>query len=366
MNENTAVVAASSVPMAFDPQAQQQGLSREKIELLKTTIAKGASDSELALFVEICNRTGLDPFARQIYAVQRKGKDPDGQYREHMVTQVSIDGFRLIAERSGKYAGPGDALWCGDDGEWKDVWLAQVPPAAAKVGVWRTTSAHQVFAVALWREYAQTYRDGNPSPMWAKMPALMLAKCAEALALRKAFPQELSGLYTDVEMAQASNPVSPVRQAEVIEGAGRAALPAAAEDGVVEGEVVEKPEEGVVEITADSIIAALRLSAGEIGKTKIDDSKTAGIRERVSAIAVEAIADTDLNGKGVAAVLANALGSGPNEGLNGMSQAQLRAIGRWLWDDKKKALRPNATTELGVLLSGPLQRSLYERVVGGK
>lgn len=139
------------------------------------------------------------------------------------------------------------------------------------------------------------------------------------------------------------------------------------EDGVVEGVVVEKPAEKVVEPpTADSIIAALRLSAGEIGKTKIDDSKTAGIRERVSAIAAEAIADTDLNGKGVAAVLANALGSGPNEGLNGMSQAQLRAIGRWLWDDKKKALRPNATTELGVLLSGPLQRSLYERVGGGK
>jgi hypothetical protein len=146
----------------------------------------------------------------------------------------------------------------------------------------------------------------------------------------------------------------------------RAAIsaPEPEEDGVVEGEVVEKPAEKVVEVTADTIIAALRASAAEIGKSKIDDSKTADVRAKVSNVAAEAIADTDLNGKGVAAVLANALGSGPNEGLNGMSQPQLRAIGRWLWDDKAKALRPNAATELGILLSGKFQKALYERVAG--
>lgn len=144
-----------------------------------------ATASDISFFAQYCQKTRLDPLSRQIYAIPRQGS---------MQILLSIDGYRIIAQRTGEYEGS-ETFWCGTDGVWTDVWLNNNPPSAAKVIVYRKNCKRGVSAVALFKEYANL-----KSNTWQKMPALMLAKCAESLALRKAFPSDLSGLYTTDEI----------------------------------------------------------------------------------------------------------------------------------------------------------------------
>lgn len=182
------------------PTSALPAFTADQIKLIKNQIAKGATDDELKLFMHVASKTGLDPFAKQIYAIKRGGQ---------MGIQASIDGLRLIASRTGEYEGQDGPLWCGPDGKWVDVWLDSKNPVAAKVGVLRKGFRAPLYAIAKWQSYCVP-----ESPIWKKMPELMLAKCAESLALRQAFPAEMSGVHSSEEMAQAANDLPLIRPDE--------------------------------------------------------------------------------------------------------------------------------------------------------
>lgn len=173
------------------------------LNLVKETIigvdkhGKPRPDADFKLFLYACKQTGLNPLMKQIYAVYRWDTRVG---REVMSIQTGIDGFRLIAQRTGLYAGSDDPIY---DNE------TEQHPNKATVTVYKlnekTGERMPITATARWDEYCQRDKDGKPSNMWGRMPYNQLAKCAEALALRKGFPNELAGIYTDDEMAQANN-----------------------------------------------------------------------------------------------------------------------------------------------------------------
>lgn len=173
-------------------QAMTQRFRREEIELIKQTICKGSTDTELKFFLAICNRTRLDPFLKQIYWSKFAEYDPDTKTKiERPVIMIGIDGYRAMAEDTGKYAGQTAPQWCGDDLKWVDVWLSKDPPAACRVGILRTDFAEPIWGIASLASYAK-YRDGKLTGKWREMPDAMLAVRAEMNGLRKAFPKQIS------------------------------------------------------------------------------------------------------------------------------------------------------------------------------
>ncbi|OCB09273.1 phage recombination protein Bet [Mycolicibacterium porcinum] len=174
-----------------------------------------ASDGEIELFFHVCQKSGLDPFNKEVYMIGRNTEvdrwepvnpaEPDGQKRKvkRWVTkytiQTGINGFRKrareIAESKGIEFSQDDPLWCGEDGIWKEVWPDSKPPVAAKFVAYR--DGHRYSFIAHYAEYVQTKNDGKPNHMWNKMPCNQTRKCAEAGALQAAFPDELGGLLLD-------------------------------------------------------------------------------------------------------------------------------------------------------------------------
>jgi phage recombination protein Bet len=211
------------------PERRPVQFSDEQKRILKSTVAQDHTDDELALFLSFCKSKGLDPFAREVYSIKRKGK---------VTFQIGIDGARAKAEETGEYDGQ-ETYWCNDEGRWSDVWLNAQPPAAAKVIVYRRGCQKPFTGIAKWTEYKP---DGDDW-MWRKMASNQLAKCAESLALRKAFPNKLGGLYTGEEMQQADAAANPEPKRSIIQPKMKAAIPAAAEEPTPENPVIDFPQE---------------------------------------------------------------------------------------------------------------------------
>lgn len=204
-------VQALAETIIRQPQEQMLKLSRGQIALLKRTVAQGATDDELMLFLNICRGAQLNPFLHQAHFVPFWDSKAD---EERRAVIVGIDGFRAIAESTGAYAGNDDPIFEGEEDVEVEVWEGKgsgrkvtgkrkvVVPKKATVSVYKIVAGERYAftATARWSEY---YPGSKKGTMWHKMPYLMLGKVAEALALRKAFPKLLSGMYAQEEMDQA-------------------------------------------------------------------------------------------------------------------------------------------------------------------
>lgn len=179
---------------------QPQDFTNQQLDLIRHGIVPGANELEFDMFLNLCRAKRLDPLTRQIYGI-KTGKG--------LQMFASIDGLRVIAQRSGQYAGQVGPFWCGEDGKWQDVWLSKDKPAAAKIGVLRTGWTEPMWGVATLKSY------GKDSPTWNAMPDVMLAKVAESMALRKAFPDDLSGLYERSEFRDVPEEVEPPQRTNI-------------------------------------------------------------------------------------------------------------------------------------------------------
>jgi phage recombination protein Bet len=183
-------------------------LSKEECELLKRTLLKAFPEDEQQAFIRICQRTKLDPFVKQIYATKRyqKVRDENGNVKKvpTLVPVCGILGLCAVADRTGNYDGC-EISWSGPDGIWKDEWLSEEYPAAAKCVVHRKGREHPEVAIARWFSYVGQNWDADKrqwvtSEFWDKMPDYMLGKVAKAAALRGAFPDPLSNVFIREEL----------------------------------------------------------------------------------------------------------------------------------------------------------------------
>lgn len=202
---------------------------RQLAALVSLGIPKTAPKADLAVFLHQAQRTGLDPFSRQIYLIYRRTRE-NGNWVEKPTTQVGIDGYRVIRDRIARRDGVAveyeDTVWYDSGGQAYDVWLFTEPPAGCRVVV--KVDGRRFPGVIRFDSYAQRNKDGELISQWRSQPDHMIEKCAEAFALRRAFPNDLAGLALDDEVP-ASEIVQPQPQRATAERFRAARQPVSAE-----------------------------------------------------------------------------------------------------------------------------------------
>ena len=184
---------------------------------------KDAGNPEKAVFLHQCQRTGLDPFSRQIYMIPRNEFDTDTkQWRKKWTIQTGIDGWRVIRDRAERREGVRGILsrftYYDHEGTEHKVWVQSGPPVACEVTYTvrdRNGVETPYTSILRFGEYVQLNKDDKPIAQWAVKEVHMLEKCTEADVYRKAFPQDFSGIYLDDAMPAPdpdAPPVQPERQ----------------------------------------------------------------------------------------------------------------------------------------------------------
>lgn len=203
------------------PQAAPLDFTTEQRKMILDSFLNGATEAEATVLLELARLRRLNPITRQIHFVKRW----DGERSCYVwAAQVGIDGFRAIAERTGLYDGQDEPEFEYD----KNGGLR-----LCRVKIYRKDWSRAAVGVAHMAEYAQKKKDGSPTSMWANKPHVMIAKCAEALAFRKAFPEDTSGLYAPEEMPAEERELNPAPQRQ-------AAMPAQSQTGKASAVLKEK------------------------------------------------------------------------------------------------------------------------------
>lgn len=168
-------------------------LSDDARKLLRQQIVPGASDLECEYFLAVAEKSKLDWVSKQIYGIMRNEKQSDGSYSKKLTIQIGVDGYRVIAQRSGNYKGQTMPEFINDtSGQWQPIALSN-SPIACRVGVYVAGFDQIVWGIAYMSEVNQK------NSMWAKMPLTMISKCAEVSAIRKAFPNDTSLFENETE-----------------------------------------------------------------------------------------------------------------------------------------------------------------------
>ena len=200
---------AAKAKTTEEPNGEKPFLSAEDLKLLRNQYLVDYHEEDVNMFLRRCERTKIDPMTGQIFmrpdAKEETARGQDGKYRKAL-TITGIQGFRGVADRSGVFDGTDPILWCGPDGQWTDIWLKTENPVAAKASAWRKDQTRPHTVVVKWKAVSKA------GWAWSSMPDHMLGKCAEAAALRKAFPNQLAGVYETDEIVEKETPAATLEQ----------------------------------------------------------------------------------------------------------------------------------------------------------